>query len=93
MSVLLFVLFGFIVGLLARAIMPGEQKLGMFGTTLLGIAGSFLGGYVGHIISSEARYGSSFFELRSSGIIGSILGALGILALLGWFGRRSARFV
>ena len=42
MGILATIVVGFIVGLIARAIMPGDQKLGLIMTTLLGIAGSLL---------------------------------------------------
>ena len=53
MGILLFIVFGFIVGLLARAIMPGTQKMGFVATTLLGIAGSFVGGFLVALITSS----------------------------------------
>jgi len=83
MSILLFLVFGFIVGLLARAIMPGEQKMSLLMTTLVGIVGSFVGGFVASLIHG----GGNMFQLHASGIIGSILGALAILAILGYVGR------
>jgi len=82
MSILLFLVFGFIVGLLARAIMPGEQKMSMLMTTLLGIGGSFIGGFVASLF-----HGGSMFQLRTSGIIGSVIGALVLLAALGYAHR------
>lgn len=85
MSILMFILFGLIVGFIARAIMPGKQSMGFVATALVGIAGSFLGGLVGNLIS-----GTPFLQLQSSGVIGSILGALAVLAILGWVGRRRA---
>jgi len=84
MSILIFVIFGFIVGLLARAIMPGEQKMSILMTTLVGVVGSFIGGFFGSMLHG----GGSMFQLRTSGIIGSLIGALLILALLGYIGRR-----
>ena len=83
MSILLFLIFGFIVGLLARAIMPGEQKMSMVMTTLLGIVGSFIGGFIGSLIHG----GGNMFAFHTSGIIGSVLGALVLLALLGYVQR------
>lgn len=92
MSILLFILFGFVVGLLARAIMPGEQKMNLLSTMLLGVAGSFIGGFVGNLLTGGSRAGGSWFSLHPSGIIGSILGALAILAILGWVGRRRGTY-
>jgi uncharacterized membrane protein YeaQ/YmgE (transglycosylase-associated protein family) len=78
MSVLFFLLFGFVVGLIARAIMPGTQSLGIVKTTLLGAAGSFIGGLIGNLISGDA-----LLRVHTSGWIGSVLGAVILLALLG----------
>lgn len=82
MSILLFVVFGIVAGLIARAIMPGKQSMGILMTGALGIAGSFVGGFLGSIFS-----GHSALEFQTSGILGSILGALLVLAVLGFTGR------
>lgn len=83
MSILLFIVFGIIAGFLARAIMPGKQGMGIVMTGLLGIAGSFVGGFIGSMIS-----GGSMLAFNTSGLIGSVLGALAILAVMGFMGRR-----
>jgi uncharacterized membrane protein YeaQ/YmgE (transglycosylase-associated protein family) len=83
MSILMFLLFGLIVGFLARAIMPGRQGMGLVATALVGITGSFVGGIVGNLIA-----GAPILDLHASGFIGSILGALAVLFILGWAGRR-----
>src|SRR5688572_11805639 len=70
MSILMFILFGLIVGFLARAIMPGRQSMGVIATALVGIVGSFIGGIVGNLIA-----GGPLLELHTAGFIGSILGA------------------
>ena len=85
MSIILFVLFGVVAGFLARAIMPGRQAMGLIMTALLGIAGSFVGGFVASMLT-----GHSVMELQTSGLIGSVLGALAILFVMGFAGRRSA---
>ena len=72
MSIVWIILVGFVVGLLARALMPGEQKLGFILTTVLGIAGSVIAGYLGQAIGLyQAGQGAGF--------IGSIVGALILL--------------
>jgi uncharacterized membrane protein YeaQ/YmgE (transglycosylase-associated protein family) len=85
MGIIAFILFGLVVGLVARALMPGRQSMGLVATTLLGMAGSFVGGLVGSIIA-----GGRMFELHSAGIIGSIIGALLVMFLVGMGGRRRA---
>jgi uncharacterized membrane protein YeaQ/YmgE (transglycosylase-associated protein family) len=72
MGIIYTILVGFVVGLLARAIMPGEQKLGIILTTVLGIAGSLIAGYLGQMLGLyQAGQGAGF--------IGSIVGALILL--------------
>ncbi len=85
MGILAFILFGLVIGLVARALMPGRQSMGLVPTTLLGMTGSFVGGLVGSVIQ-----GGRMFELHSAGIIGSLLGALLVMLLVGMGGRRRA---
>jgi len=85
MGLLAFLLFGLVIGLIARALMPGRQSMGLVATALLGMAGSFVGGLIGSLI-----YGGRMFELHSAGIIGSIIGALLVMFLVGMGGRRHA---
>ena len=69
-------LVGFVVGLLARAVLPGAQNLGIIMTTLLGIAGSFAAGFVGQALGwYQAGQGAGF--------IGSVLGAVVLLFVVG----------
>jgi uncharacterized membrane protein YeaQ/YmgE (transglycosylase-associated protein family) len=68
---------GFFVGLIARAIMPGADKMGFIMTTLLGIVGSLVGGVIGGVIS-RPKEGSKF---HPAGFFLSILGALIVLFL------------
>jgi uncharacterized membrane protein YeaQ/YmgE (transglycosylase-associated protein family) len=83
MGIVYTIIVGFIVGLLARAIMPGEQKLGIILTTVLGVAGSLIAGYLGQLLGLyQAGQGAGF--------IGSIVGALILLFAYALIkGRRS----
>ena len=72
-----FLLFGLVIGLIARALMPGRQSLGIILTSVLGMAGSLLGGFLGIMI-----FGSQPGEPVAAGWIGSILGALLLLGLV-----------
>ncbi len=84
MSLLLFILFGFVVGLIARAILPGRQNMSLVWTTLLGIAGSLIGGAVASALSG----GSILNPQGGAGWIGSIVGALILLAIFSGVQRR-----
>jgi uncharacterized membrane protein YeaQ/YmgE (transglycosylase-associated protein family) len=70
------IVIGFIVGLVARAILPGTQALGFILTTLLGIAGSFVSGYIGQALGLY-RAG------EGAGFVGSVVGAMVLLFVVG----------
>jgi uncharacterized membrane protein YeaQ/YmgE (transglycosylase-associated protein family) len=84
MLIVTWLVFGFIVGLLARAVYPGAQSMGLLATAGLGIAGSFVGGLLANLI-----WGGQVFAVQASGFIGSFVGALVVLALLGLANRPS----
>ena len=88
MSLILFLVFGLVVGFIARAIMPGAQKMGMLATMLLGIVGSFIGGFIGALLTD-----SRVLDFNTAGLIGSILGALAALAIAGGVFTRGRRAV
>ncbi|MDQ3177146.1 MAG: GlsB/YeaQ/YmgE family stress response membrane protein [Actinomycetota bacterium] len=72
--VLLFV--GFIAGALARLLVPGPDPMSLAGTWLLGVLGSFAGGFLGYVL-----FGNDTDDgvIQVSGIIGSVLGAVILL--------------
>lgn len=78
MSILAWIVFGFIIGLIARALMPGKQSMGLVMTTLLGIAGAVVGGFVGRLITGSTSRG---FE--PAGFIGALIGAIVLLWVVG----------
>ena len=77
------IVFGFLAGLVARAIMPGRQHMGLIATTLLGVGGAFAGGLVMDLIR-----GGPMFRLEPTGFIGAVLGALLLLLIGGALARR-----
>jgi uncharacterized membrane protein YeaQ/YmgE (transglycosylase-associated protein family) len=78
------IIVGLIAGFVARALVPGPDPMGVGGTILLGIVGSFVGGFLGYVL-----FGHDFDEgaLQASGIIGSIIGAVLVLLVLRSTGR------
>lgn len=82
--ILSWLVFGFIVGAIARAIFPGTQSMGFFGTAALGIVGSLTGGLIGNVI-----VGVPVLTFHAAGLIGSVLGALLVMAVLGFTSRRA----
>ena len=74
MGILTWILFGLVVGVIAKLLMPGRDPGGFIVTILLGIAGALLGGFIGRAMGF---YGES----QGAGWIMSILGAIVLLAL------------
>ncbi|MGZ3458869.1 MAG: GlsB/YeaQ/YmgE family stress response membrane protein [Archangium sp.] len=70
------IVFGFLAGLIARAILPGRQGMGFIKTTVLGIAGSFMGGFLASVLR-----GGNWHLLQPSGFIGAIVGAIALLMI------------
>jgi uncharacterized membrane protein YeaQ/YmgE (transglycosylase-associated protein family) len=84
MGIIAFIIIGLIAGLIARAILPGRQSMGLLATTLLGMVGSLVGGLVGSLFVRDGR----LFDLHPSGLIMSVIGAIVVLLLVGAAGRR-----
>jgi uncharacterized membrane protein YeaQ/YmgE (transglycosylase-associated protein family) len=87
-TIVLAIILGLVAGALARLIVPGKQHMSILATIVLGLVGSFVGGFLGYLIFHKD--GQDGF-LQPSGIIGSVIGA--ILVLLIWErigSRRSA---
>ncbi len=72
------IVIGLIAGFIARAVVPGRQHLGIGMTILLGIVGSFVGGFLGFLIFQHDPM-DGFFQ--PAGIVGSIIGAIIVLAI------------
>jgi uncharacterized membrane protein YeaQ/YmgE (transglycosylase-associated protein family) len=81
MAILSWILFGLVVGIIAKLLMPGRDPGGFIVTILLGIAGALIGGFIGRTMGF---YGPN----ESAGWIISILGAIILLALYRMLVRR-----
>lgn len=73
---------GLLVGAIARLIMPGSEHLGFLMTGVLGIAGSFVGGFIARVFSKPADGAL----LHPAGILLSVIGAMILLYLWSHFG-------
>jgi uncharacterized membrane protein YeaQ/YmgE (transglycosylase-associated protein family) len=83
MNILLWIVFGLIVGAVAKLIMPGKDPGGIIVTILLGIVGSLLGGWLGQALGF---YGPG----EAAGFIMSVVGAIVVLLLYRLLIRRRA---
>jgi uncharacterized membrane protein YeaQ/YmgE (transglycosylase-associated protein family) len=83
MGILSWILFGLVVGVIAKLLMPGRDPGGFIVTILIGIAGALLGGFIGRALNLyAANEGASWLM--------SILGAVVLLALYRMMVRRQA---
>ena len=82
MSIIGTIIVGFIVGLIARAIKPGNDRMGLIMTTLLGIVGAFVARFIGQAMGLYAAN-------EPAGWIASVIGAVLVLFIFGMVrGRR-----
>ena len=77
--IVVLIVIGLIAGLLARLLVPGRDSIGILGTIVLGIVGSFVGGFIWNLVEYHRFAPHRFHPV---GIIGSILGAILVLIVL-----------
>ncbi|MFJ1298762.1 GlsB/YeaQ/YmgE family stress response membrane protein [Pseudomonadota bacterium AL_CKDN230030165-1A_HGKHYDSX7] len=83
MSIIIMIIVGFIVGLIARAIMPGDQSMGIIMTTILGIVGAVVAGFLGQSLGW-------YQPGEPAGWIASVVGAIIVLFVVGMVTRKRA---
>jgi uncharacterized membrane protein YeaQ/YmgE (transglycosylase-associated protein family) len=77
--IVVLLIVGLIAGLIARLLVPGRDPIGILGTIALGVIGSFVGAFLQRLIFNHTLEVHHFY---TSGIIGSIIGAVVLLLLL-----------
>ena len=77
--ILILLIFGFVFGLIARAVVPGDDSMSLVQTWALGVGGSLLGGFLGAVIFGfDADDGA----LQAGGLIGSVIGSILLLLIV-----------
>lgn len=83
MGIIWTIVIGFVAGIIAKFIMPGDNEpSGFIMTTLLGIAGAFVASYLGQTMGWYTMY-------EGAGLIGAVIGAIIVLAVFGFVRRRA----
>ena len=72
-SILVWSVYGIFVGSIAKAVVPGEERMGFFQTIALGVAGSYMGGAITYLLGVESVFGPTGIIL---GIGGSVVALL-----------------
>jgi uncharacterized membrane protein YeaQ/YmgE (transglycosylase-associated protein family) len=86
--IIILIVVGLIAGFVARLLVPGRDPMGILGTILLGIVGSFVGGFIWNLAEYHRLAPNKF---HPAGILGSIVGAIVVLLLLRITGRERGR--
>ena len=82
LGIIWIIIIGFIAGLIARAVHPGDDKLGFIMTAVLGVAGSFLANFIGQALGW-------YKAGDAAGFIASVVGAVVLLAIYGFVKSRT----
>jgi len=77
-NILGWIVFGLLVGLIAKYTHPGEEPVGFFSTLMIGIAGSFIGGVFNYLMTGNTEY-------RPAGILMSVIGGIVFCAFWRWY--------
>ena len=86
--IIVLLIVGLIVGAIARLLMPGRDSIGILGTIVLGIVGSFVGGFLQNLIQYHTVSVHSFHPV---GLIGSVIGAFVLLLVFRLTGAERGR--
>lgn len=84
--ILVILIFGFLFGLIARAVVPGDDSMSIVQTWALGVGGSLLGGFLGAVLFG---FDEEDGALQAGGLIGSIIGSILLLLIVRLFRSRS----
>ena len=82
MSIVWTILIGFVAGLVARAIKPGDDSAGFIVTTVIGVVGALLATYVGQAMGW-------YMAGQGAGFIASVVGAIALLIIWGFIKKKS----
>lgn len=86
--IVILLVIGLIAGAVARLLVPGRDPIGLLGTILLGVVGSFVGGFLWNLFQYHRLAPAHFHTV---GILGSILGAIIVLLILRMSGLERGR--
>ena len=84
-GIFIWVIYGLIVGILAKCLHPGGDPVGFLPTIGIGIVGSYIGGLINYLLGQGMAF-------SSSGVFMGILGGVAFLALFRWWRLRSQGF-
>lgn len=90
-AIISWIIIGAIIGLLARAIMPGKQGMSLGATIVLGVVGAIVGGFLGGLLGGKGISGVMNNPWSIGTILLSVIGALIVMAIYAFATKGSAR--
>jgi uncharacterized membrane protein YeaQ/YmgE (transglycosylase-associated protein family) len=87
MGIIAWIVLGLLAGWIARALLPGDDSIGLIATMAVGIVGALIGGFIAELLGFEGL--GTFFELRTWII--AVAGAVALLALVRALSHRGHR--
>lgn len=91
LNILGWLIFGLVVGALARFLVPGRDPMGCFGTLALGVAGSLVGGFLAALLFGHAdELAERGWNFEPSGFIGALIGSVLLLLIYRQFTKDKA---
>lgn len=88
-SLISWIIIGSIIGLIARALMPGKQKIGFFATAILGVAGAIMGGLITGLFGGNGVSGIMNNPWSFGTIALAVVGAILVMVIVGFITRNS----
>lgn len=86
--VISWLIIGAVIGLLARAVMPGKQGMGLGMTIILGVVGAIVGGFIGGLFGGDGISGIMNNPWSIGTILLAVIGALIVMVIYGLLAKR-----
>lgn len=87
-AIISWIIIGAIIGLIARAIMPGKQGMSLGLTIILGVVGAIVGGFIGGLFGGDGVSGIMNNPWSIGTILLAVIGALIVMAVYGFLAKR-----
>ncbi len=88
-AIISWIIIGGLIGLLARAIMPGKQAMGFGATVILGVVGAIVGGFIGGLLGGNGVSGIMNNPWSIGTILLATIGAIIVMAIYGFLAKKA----
>lgn len=88
-AIISWIIIGGLIGLIARAVMPGKQAMGFVMTVILGVVGAIVGGFIGGLLGGDGVSGIMNNPWSLGTILLAVIGALIVMVVYGFLARKA----